>query len=52
MACIIHYKSLGYYSELKHVTTNTEIGDYGKPKLLENVPKVKIIMRSSATKFL
>ena len=26
MACIIHYKSLGYYSELKHVTTNTEIG--------------------------
>ena len=26
MACIIHYKSLGNYSELKNVTTNTEIG--------------------------
>ena len=26
MACMIHYKSLGNYSELKNVTTNTEIG--------------------------
>ena len=25
--------------------------EYGKPKLLENVSKVKVIMRSSATKF-
>ena len=26
MACIIHYKSLGNSSEMKHVTTNTYIG--------------------------